>query len=69
MDLDPVLKRKHMVRVLTNQAIALGLLSRQPCEVCGMTKVHAHHVDYTKPLEVRWLCSAHHRENHRGETR
>jgi hypothetical protein len=39
-------------------------LTRQPCEVCGAKRVHAHHDDYLKPLDVRWLCAAHHKEHH-----
>lgn len=27
---------------------------------CGSTKVEAHHEDYSKPLEVIWLCKKHH---------
>ena len=38
-------------------------LDRKPCEVCGK-KAHAHHEDYSKPLEVTWLCHKHHRERH-----
>lgn len=41
-----------------------GQLVKKPCEVCGAAKVEAHHDDYTKPLEVRWLCHYHHREVH-----
>lgn len=28
------------------------------CERCGITdrKIHAHHSDYKKPLEICWLC-------------
>lgn len=37
-----------------------GVLVRQPCEVCG-SKAQAHHNDYSKPLEVRWLCPLHHK--------
>lgn len=40
-------------------------LKRQPCEICGKSKVHAHHDDYLKPLNVRWLCQAHHSQWHR----
>jgi len=40
-----------------------GKLVAQPCEVCG-SKGQAHHDDYTKPLDVRWLCSRHHKLHH-----
>jgi hypothetical protein len=47
------------------RAIRSGKLVRGPCEVCGTTNnVHAHHDDYSKPLEVRWLCAAHHSYTH-----
>jgi hypothetical protein len=35
--------------------------------VCGNAATHAHHDDYSKPLEVRWLCRAHHSEHHTTE--
>lgn len=47
-------------RNLVQHAKRRGDLIPQPCEVCGSEDVHAHHDDYSKPLEVRWLCSAHH---------
>ena len=40
-----------------------------PCEVCGELKVEAHHDDYYKPFEVRWLCGHHHREHHMMQRR
>src|SRR5581483_2908660 len=46
------------------KAVKTGLLIRRPCEVCGCEKVQAHHDDYSKPLEVRWLCHKHHHEHH-----
>jgi hypothetical protein len=45
-------------------AIKKGALVKQPCTVCGSDQSHAHHEDYTKPLEVIWLCAIHHKERH-----
>lgn len=45
-------------------ALATGTLSRQPCE-CGCDrKPQAHHDDYKKPLDVRWLCQKAHKAVH-----
>jgi hypothetical protein len=38
----------------------------EPCEVCGDTKSLRHHPDYSKPLEVRFLCWLHHKQVHKG---
>ena len=46
-------------------AIEAGKLTRQKCERCDRTDTHAHHEDYAKPLEVRWLCPPHHKERHK----
>jgi hypothetical protein len=40
-------------------------ITRQSCEVCG-ERAEMHHDDYSKPLEVRWLCREHHLELHRS---
>jgi len=50
-------------------AIRDGNLVRQPCIECGDLKVEAHHPDYSKPLEVIWLCRSHHRILHNEEKR
>ena len=56
---------KYIAHQLTKRAVALGFLKRQPCERCGSTtKIHTHHDDYTKPLDVMWLCPVHHKERH-----
>ena len=47
-------------------AIRNGSLQRGTCEVCGAERVDAHHDDYSKPLDVRWLCRRHHLQLHRG---
>ena len=46
------------------RAIKLGILVRGSCEVCGDPKTDGHHDDYTKPLQVRWLCRKHHAAAH-----
>jgi hypothetical protein len=44
-------------------ALKTGALKRQPCWVCGCAAV-AHHPDYDRPLDVVWLCDAHHKQTH-----
>lgn len=56
---------KRIARVTVGNAIRDGKLEKKPCEVCGSVKSEAHHEDYSKPLEVRWLCRQHHAEIHR----
>lgn len=57
-------KAQSMIR----HDIRVGKVSRKPCEICGDVKSHAHHDDYSKPLDVRWLCAKHHAEWHRGNS-
>lgn len=45
-------------------AIRYGAMVRQPCEKCGAENTHGHHDDYSKPLEVRWLCHFCHAAEH-----
>lgn len=40
-----------------------GSMVRLPCVRCG-EKAHAHHEDYSKPLDVIWLCHQHHMQHH-----
>ncbi len=54
---------KYKARQAVGNAVRDGRLFRRPCEKCG-EKAQAHHDDYTKPLDVRWLCFKHHREHH-----
>lgn len=57
---------KYKAHNLVNSAIRGGRLFKSPCEICGSEeKIHAHHDDYSKPLNVRWLCNTHHDEWHR----
>lgn len=58
-------EEKLRARNAINHAIASGQIARQGCEVCGEADAQAHHDDYSKPLDVRWLCRRHHGEVHR----
>lgn len=60
---------------LVRSAIESGALQRPTvCEQCGKrqppsggrAKIHAHHADYSKPLDVRWLCINCHAAEHRA---
>jgi hypothetical protein len=53
-------KASHIV----GNAIRDGRLKRQPCICCGSENVEAHHPDYSRPLDVVWLCIPHHKEVH-----
>jgi hypothetical protein len=59
---------KARARTIVSNAVRDGRLQRQPCEICGDVKSQAHHDDYRKPLQVRWLCFVHHREHGHGQT-
>lgn len=54
-------KVKHLCRV--------GKMQRGNCECCGQANAEAHHEDYTKPLDVRWLCRTCHIALHRDQKR
>jgi hypothetical protein len=56
---------RQAVAKKASAAIKKGLLKRQPCHICGATKVEAHHTHYSHYLEVVWLCRRHHVQLHR----
>ena len=45
------------------RALISGKLTKQLCFICG-ENAEAHHPDYSKPLDVVWLCPPHHRQAH-----
>ncbi len=47
-------------------ALLNGSIQRQTCEICGAEPAEAHHDDYNRPLEVRWLCREHHAQWHKN---
>jgi hypothetical protein len=45
------------------KAVLGGTVQKHPCWVCG-EKAEAHHPDYSRPLDVVWLCRSHHMQAH-----
>ena len=56
---------KRQAHTKVRVAIKSGLLVREACEKCGSEKAQAHHDDYSKPLDIMWLCPKHHKERHK----
>lgn len=61
---------KYRARNAVSNALRDGRLHRRPCR-CGAKRVQAHHHDYSKPLDVEWLCFRCHRkdEHHQKNVR
>ena len=58
-------RQKYRAEDLVRYYIKTGKIKRDCCEICDDQNSHAHHDDYSKPLEVHWLCRTHHSEYHR----
>ena len=59
---------RRAAHVITGNEIRAGrLIKPEYCESCGGShKIEAHHDDYTKPLDVRWMCEICHKQWHRN---
>jgi len=56
---------KYKAHSMVNRAIKSGKLFKEPCVNCRSEEnLHAHHDDYLKPLNVRWLCAGCHKHWH-----
>lgn len=59
---------EYRARLLLSSAVESGKVTKHDCLKCGDKKVEGHHYDYSKPLDVIWLCRKHHAEIHRKYT-
>jgi len=68
---DPIIAMMRQVQGKVRWAVASGRLVRpDKCEQCGVKcKPQGHHTDYSKPLEVTWLCKACHAKTWKLEVR
>lgn len=56
---------KRAAHILVGNAVRSGKLRRQPCAACNAINTQAHHEDYSRPLDVIWLCAECHMRRHR----
>ncbi len=59
-------KLKDRARSYANVYFRRGKLAAEPCK-CGSYDVEKHHPDYSKPLQVIWLCRDCHLALHQAE--
>lgn len=57
-------ERKSAINTV-NRAKLIGKLTPLPCLICGTAETEAHHPDYSRPLDVIWLCTTHHKAAHK----
>ena len=55
---------KYRAHTIVGAATRTGRLKKLPCFICGCEKTEAHHPNYQTPLDVVWLCPAHHKQAH-----
>ena len=68
MDAKPGARLRANTHMAVYRALKNGTLNRPcHCERCGDTRVLAHHEDYSRPMDVMWLCPVHHKEEHEAE--
>lgn len=62
---------KERARQKVRYAVWSGKLQKpERCEACSsVARLHGHHDDYEKPLDVRWLCAGCHAAVHAEERR
>lgn len=56
---------KNRARQAVARALRSGRIEKEPCVHCGVSeRVQAHHHDYSRPLDVEWLCKDCHWSQH-----
>jgi hypothetical protein len=65
--LTPEQRIKDNCRSYASTYLKRGKITREACKSCGEEKAEMHHPDYTKPLEVVWLCRRCHLRHHEEE--
>jgi hypothetical protein len=66
--LNPLQRLKMNCRSYANTYLKRGKITRKQCQGCGDPKAQMHHPDYSKPLEVEWLCRPCHLALHEADS-
>src|SRR5436190_12085390 len=67
-------RQKEHARQMVHEAVSAGKISKPSrCQQCkepvASYLLHAHHIDYFKPLEVEWLCVDCHAKEHANDAK
>lgn len=65
---EPEYRQRKVARTRASHALLRGDIQRAPCP-CGNPDAEMHHEDYSRPLEVKWLCRPCHVVEHYGPDR
>lgn len=58
------LKERNRAYSAVSAALKKGILMKGQCVCKTKDDIEAHHTDYSRPLDVRWLCRYHHKLEH-----
>lgn len=58
---------KKLARDRALAAVRAGKITKQNCVICDCDQSFGHHEDYSKPLDLTWLCRKHHTARHKNE--
>jgi hypothetical protein len=64
------MEQKRQTRAVSHRWLRLGIISKEPCKVCGNENSQMHHIPRGEdrsyhPERIIWLCRLHHGEMHR----
>ena len=60
---------KYAAHYAVGNAVRDGKLKKEPCFFCWSARAQAHHPDYSRPLDVVWLCPGCHHLLHAYENK
>ena len=61
-------KIKDRARSYAGVYLRKGMIKKDNCVECGSSKSQMHHPDYTKPLDIIWLCRQCHMALHKEKS-